>query len=96
MNLSYMETYEEFVEKEMEKHRKLMLEQLSDLIHPLHLEKFIMLLIDSWEHDLPDANTLVQEFNLNQKDFAAIRRDFDQFESILFEEMEESHVAAYY
>lgn len=87
--------YEDFVRDEMEAHKKEVLSRLSDVIHPLYIQQFVNILVEAWEYDFKDANTLVKEFDLNQKDFAAIKGDYVKFETILSNELEEYRESIY-
>jgi hypothetical protein len=82
---------DEYLEREMQRHRKCALKSISYVmqVKPTESnESFILMFVYAWQENLPAAINLAEQVNLCKLDFLALAEDFDGFKETYLKESE--------
>jgi hypothetical protein len=79
----------DFIEKEMHKHKENTLKKLSSFMH-FETEDFVKILSYAWFDSLETASRLAEKLNLSKIDFLSIEEDLEGFKKEYLKNYEEA------
>jgi hypothetical protein len=80
----------QIVENEMHYHRQAALAKLKRIVHPKYVDKISRMLSFCHKEEMKEADEIVNELNISDKEFAGINQDFYMMESLLDHEAYEN------